>query len=158
MIGLACSTLSCDGFVDSGFVRTFEVAPRVGFRFVELNCWHPADYTPARIERIKAMSAETGLRPIAVYGSSFGGSNNHELSKDVCHKLRMIDMAGELGCRRVVATGGRRGTQGGLEAIITVLREIAPVAEERGILVCLENHANNNLQDIADYEHLFKAI
>lgn len=158
MIGLACSSLSCDGFGDNHFVKTLEVAPQIGFRYIEFNCWHPSDLTRASIESIRRRCRESGLTPISVYGASFGGSNNHELSKDVCHKLRMIEAACELGCRRIVATGSARGKQGGLEAIITVLREITPVAEDRGVLVCLENHANNNLETIDDYDRVFAAI
>jgi sugar phosphate isomerase/epimerase len=158
MIGLACSTLSCDGFGDSHFVKTFEILPQIGYRFVEFNCWHPGDLTPAGVASIGERCQASGLAPAAVYGSSFGGNNNHELSKDVCHKLRMIEAAQALGCRRIVATGARRGQQGGLDAILTVLREIVPVAEEQGVLVCLENHANNNLETLDDYARIFDAI
>jgi len=158
MIGLACSTVSCDGFGNNHFVKTFEVLPQIGYRFVEFNCWQPSDLTPAGVASIRERCQATGLTPVVVYGSSFGGASNHELSKDVCHKLRMMAAAQELGCRRIVATGARRGTQGGLEAVLTVLREVVPVAEDQGLLICLENHANNNLETIEDYDRIFEAI
>jgi len=158
MIGLACSTLSCDGFGYSAFANSFVVLPQIGFRYVEFNCWHPPDLTPASIRHTAQRCRETGLTPVAVYGASFGGDNHHGLSKDVCHKLRMIEAARELGCRRIVATGAGRGKQGGLDAIIAVLREIAPVAEAHDILICLENHANNNLETVEDYARVFAAV
>jgi sugar phosphate isomerase/epimerase len=158
MIGLACSSVSCDGFGDNNFVSTFAILPQVGFRYVEFNCWHPQDLTPKNIRNLRRRCEAAGLTPIAVYGSSFGGNNNHELSKDVGHKLNMIDAACTLGCHRIVATGAGRGQAGGLEAIITVLREITSYAEEKGVLICLENHANNNLATIEDYETVFSAI
>lgn len=158
MIGLASSSLSCDGFGDNHFVKSFEILPQIGYRFVEFNCWHPSDLTPTGVASIRERCRATGLTPIAVYGSSFGGDNNHEISKDVCHKLRMIDAARELECSRIVATGARRGKAGGFDAIVTVLREIVPVAEEHGVLICLENHANNNLETIEDYEAIFATI
>lgn len=158
MIGLSCSTVSCDGFGDNHFGRSFEVLPQIGYRYIEFNCWHPSDLTPAGIAHMRARCQATGLTPTAVYGSSFGGSNNHELSKDVCHKLRMLAAAQELGCDRIVATGARRGSQGGLDAILTVLREITPAAETLGMLICLENHANNNLETLDDYARIFAAL
>ncbi len=158
MIGLACSTVSCDGFVDNHFNKTFEVAPQVGFRYVEFNCWHPSDLTPASIRRMKERCREVRLTPISVYGSSFGAGSPFDISKDVCHKLRMIDAALELGCRRIVTTGATRGQQGGLEEIIAVLEQIVPVAESNGVLVCLENHAQNNLETIEDYQRIFAAF
>lgn len=158
MIGLACSSLSCDGFGDNHFVKSFEILPQLGYRFVEFNCWHPGDLTPVGVASIRDRCQATGLTPIAVYGASFGGDNHHAVGKDVCHKLRMIDAARELECSRIVATGARRGQQGGLDAILTVLREIVPVAEASGVLICLENHANNNLETIEDYATIFAAI
>jgi sugar phosphate isomerase/epimerase len=156
--GLACSTLSCDGFGDNNFRMSFEVLPQIGFRYVEFNCWHPADLAPMRVKSMRERCEQTGLTAIAIYGSSFGGENHHALSKDVCHKLRMIEVARQLGCRRIVATGAGRGQQGGIEAILTVLREVVPLAEESDVLICLENHANNNLETIEDYQRIFEAI
>ncbi len=158
MIGLACSTLSCDGFVDNHFDRTFEVAPQVGFKYVEFNCWFPSDLTPQGIQRARARCQATGLQPAAVYGSGFGAASSFDLGKDVGHKLRMIEAAIELGCRRIVATGAARGQAGGLDEIVTVLEQIAPVAEKNGVLICLENHANNNLETIEDYERIFATV
>ncbi|GGG02253.1 sugar phosphate isomerase/epimerase family protein [Paenibacillus abyssi] len=158
MIGLACASLSCDGFGDHHFVSSMRLMPQIGYRHIELNCWYPSDLTPLNIRRLQLRCAEAGLKPIAVYGSSFGGSNHHEISKDVCHKLRMIDAARELGCHRIVATGGARGQQGGMEAVLTALRQVVPYSEERGVLICLENHASNNLEFIEDYEHIFSEL
>ena len=42
--------------------------------------------------------------------------------------------------------------------IIRVLEKIAPVAEEMDVLICLENHAKNNLENIDDYAAIMKAI
>ena len=158
MIGLSCSTVSCDGFVDNHFNKTFEVAPQAGFKYVEFNCWHPSDLTPQSIRRMKQRCQEVGLTPISVYGSSFGANSAFEVSKDVCHKLRMIEAALELGVRRIVATGEGRGQQGGLDEIIKVLEQITPVAQDNDVLICLENHAQNNLETIEDYQRVFAAL
>jgi sugar phosphate isomerase/epimerase len=158
MIGLACSSLSCDGFVNIHFARAFEVAPQIGFKYMEFNCWHPSDLTPQGIQHTKRRCKEVGLTPISIYGASFGAASTFDVSKDVAHKVRMIEAARELGCWRIVATGAQRGAGGGLDEIITVLKEIAPMAEAHDVLICLENHANNNLEMIEDYERVFEAV
>ncbi len=158
MLGLACSTLSCDGFGDNDFVRTFEIMPKVGFRYVEFNCWHPSTITPHKMIDLKRRCDETGLKPIAVYGNGFGGANHQEITRDVGYKIRMIEAARELGCRRIVATGAARGEAGGLDAIIKTLKEIVPAAEQYDTLICLENHADNNLENIDDYKRIFDAV
>lgn len=158
MIGLACSSVSCDGFIDNHFNATIAALPQIGYRYVEFNCWHPSDMTPRNIKNLRRRCQEAGIRPIAVYGSSFGANHPFEVSKDVCHKIRMIEAAAELGASRIVATGARRGQAGGLDTIVRVLEQIAPFAEDQGVLICLENHANNNLENIDDYEQLFQAV
>ena len=158
MIGLVCSTLSCDGFLDRRFETSIAILPDIGYRYVELNCWHPSDLMPARIREAKRRFADAGVQPIAVYGSAFGAAAPFEISKDVCHKLRMIDAALELGCSRVVATGARRGEAGGLNAILRALEQIVPYAEQNGALIALENHANNNIESIEDYRTVFEEI
>lgn len=158
MIGLACATISCDGFDDNDFQESFRIMPEVGFKFIEFNAWYPRDITPANIRNLKERCARHHLQPACIHGMGFGADNPRELSKDVGHKLRIIDAAVELGCRRVSFTGAGRGQEGGLAAIITVLKEVTPAAEENGVLICLENRADNNLETIDDYAQIFDAI
>ena len=158
MIGLACATISCDGFDDNDFRHSFAIMPAVGFKYIEFNAWYPTDVTPRKMAELKQRCADHNLLPACLHGMGFGADNPRDLSKDVAHKLRFVDAALEIGCRRISFTGAGRGKQGGLDAIITVLRELAPVAEEKDVLVCLENHADNNLENIEDYARIFDVI
>jgi len=158
MIRLACSTLSCDGFEDSDFVESFRLMPGIGFEYVEFNCWYPSTLTPAKMRDLKYRCEKSGLIPACVYGAGFGGANHEDLSKDVCHKLRLIDAAVELGCRRICVTGTKRGTKGGVEAIVEILKEVVSHAEANDVLICLENHKDNNIETIEDYEYILGEI
>jgi len=42
--------------------------------------------------------------------------------------------------------------------LFAVLEHLAPVAEELGVRVTLENHAENNIENLADYEAILTAI
>jgi sugar phosphate isomerase/epimerase len=158
MIGLACATISCDGFDDNDFRNSFRIMPDVGFKYIEFNAWYPSAITPSKMRDLKERCAKHKITPACLHGMGFGADNARDLSKDVAHKLRFIDAALEVGCRRISFTGAGRGKAGGLDAIITVLQEIAPVAEEKDVLVCLENHADNNLETIEDYTRIFEVI
>jgi sugar phosphate isomerase/epimerase len=151
---LAVATICMDGFGDMNFEPAFAMIPKLGFKFVEFNAWHARNLTPAGIESIKARCAQRDLIPVCVQGNAFGDGK----APDVSHKLWCMEAARRLGARRVKFTGSRRGSNGGLPSIIGTLKEIAPAAEEMGLLVLVENHAGNVLENIADYQEIFAAI
>lgn len=39
-----------------------------------------------------------------------------------------------------------------------MLKELAPAAEELNVLLLVENHANNNIEGIEDYDQIFAAV
>jgi len=153
MTALSISSLSCDGFGDNDFQETLRMLPQLGCRYAELNMWYPQNLTPAYVRNLKERCMEAGVVPVSVYSSGFGGNP----VKDVSHKIRMIETAAELGCRRIVATGEDR-EMGNLEDTIAVLEIIVPFAEEEGVLICLENHAGNTLENIGDYTRIFSRV
>lgn len=158
-IELAIATICTDGFVNQHHEPAMEFIPQFGFRNVELNLWYPEHIRPAYTRQLKSRCADAGLRPISVQGTGFAAQGGRDgIIKDVSHKLLLMQYARDLDCRIVKFTGAKRGTQGGLDAIIEVCKEIAPAAEELGVLVTLENHAGNNLETIEDYDKVFSAI
>jgi sugar phosphate isomerase/epimerase len=158
MKGLACATLSCDGFENTNFTESLRLMPELGFQYVELNFWFASMLAPGNIASLAERLKRANLVPVAVYGAGFGGDGEMDLSRDFSHKLVLMQIARQLGCARIVATGAARGTKGGLEGLISVLKELRPVAEEWGITICLENHYQNNLEFIEDYEEIFDRI
>lgn len=156
-VELAIATITCDGFGDMNFEQAFALIPRLPFKNVEFNCWYARNLTPSGIRSIKERCRQHYLTPICVQGSSFGTSGDN-IIKDVTHKLWNMEAARQLGCQRVKFTGAGRGKEGGLEAVIEVLKEIAPAAEEMEMLILVENHANNNIENIEDYDKIFNAI
>lgn len=155
-VELAIATITCDGFGDENFEPAFNLIPKLPYKNVEFNCWYGRNLTPAGIQSIKQRCQQLKLKPVCIQGSSFGATGN--IIKDVTHKLWNMEAARQLGCKRVKFTGAGRGTEGGFEAIIKVLKEITPAAEEMGMILLLENHANNNLENIEDYDTIFSAI
>jgi sugar phosphate isomerase/epimerase len=155
-VELAIATITCDGFGDENFEHAFSIIPTLPYKNVEFNCWYGRNLTPSGIRSIKRRCQQHKLKPVCVQGSSFGATGN--IIKDVTHKLWNMEAARQLGCKRVKFTGAGRGSEGGLEAVIQVLKEIAPAAEEMDMLILVENHASNNIENIEDYEKIFSAI
>lgn len=153
-VELAIATICLDGFGDEYFEKAFELIPQIGIKNVEFNVWHSRTITPSGIHSIMDRCYEKGLRPICLQGTAFGAPD----LKDVTHKLWLMEQAKKLGCRRVKFTGAKRGEAGGLENVMKVLKELAPAAEEMDVLIAVENHANNNIENIEDYDAIFQAV
>jgi sugar phosphate isomerase/epimerase len=153
-VELAIATICLDGFGDEYFEPAFEIIPKTGIKNVEFNVWYPRTVTPSGIDSIRDRCYANGLRPISLQGTSFGDN----VLKDVTHKLWLMEQARALGCRRVKFTGAGRGKAGGLETVIEVLKELAPAAEAMDVLIAVENHANNNIENIEDYDRIFEAV
>jgi sugar phosphate isomerase/epimerase len=153
-VRLAIATITCDGFGDRDFAPAFELIPQLGVKHVEFNTWYARNLTPRGLESIRRRCDERGLAPVCVQASAFGDGK----APDVAHKLWCLEAARRLGCRRVKFTGGKRADRKALDAVIGCLKELAPAAEDLGMLVLVENHAGNVLENIADYDAIFAAI
>jgi sugar phosphate isomerase/epimerase len=157
-VDLAIATICTDGFDHHRHEPAFRLLPEIGIKNVEFNVWFPDTITPGYIVGLKERSARAGLKPVCLQGSAFGGEGRIGVLKDVGHKLALMYGARELGCRRIKCTGAARGTQGGLKSVIETCKELAPAAKELEMLILLENHAKNVLENIADYQEIFSAI
>jgi sugar phosphate isomerase/epimerase len=153
-VEIAIATIALDGFGDEGFEHAFRIVPPLGIRNVEFNVWFPRTVTLEGMERIQEGCYRHGLKPVCLQGTGFGGN----VLKDVTHKLWLMEQIKRLGARRVKFTGARRGQDGGLENVIATLKELAPAAEALDVLVLVENHANNNIETIEDYDRIFEAV
>ncbi len=158
MLKMAVSSLTFDGFGNNDFVKTFAFAGKSGYKRVEFNCWYPKTLTPSKMRELKRRCEIADLIPVSLHVTAFGGGSNDLLTANVCHKMRAIEAAAELGCRRVVASCMERNSAGGLEAVIEELKILAPVAKEADVLLCLENHCNNVLENEEDYQRIFQAV
>jgi len=158
MLALAASSLSFDGFGDNDFINTFSQAKEAGYRFIEFNCWYARTLSPSGIADIRARCLKHGLELIALHVGSFGGGDRDALCMNYCHKIRAIQAARELGCSRVVASAYARDTNGGLEAVISELKLLAPYAEEHSVTLLLENHCRSVLANEQDYAAIFQQV
>ena len=105
MIRLACATLSAEGFGETDFSKTFDLLPRIGFRFVEFNLWHPSSLAPSVLRGLAQRCYAAGLIPVAIH---LGGGMGGDLARDFCHKVYAMQAARALGAGLIVTSGGHR--------------------------------------------------
>lgn len=158
-VDIAIATICCDGFGDEDFRPSFDAIPKLGIKNVEFNVWYPRNVTPAGLTSIKQRCQRAGLTPISLQAAGFAaGDSNDDITREVSRFMWLIEGCRRLGCRIIKCTGSARGTRGGLDALIKVVKEVAPAAEAAGVMLTLENHRENTLEFPEDYESVFSAI
>lgn len=154
---LSCASLSADGFFAVEFDRAFAMLPAAGYRHVEFNLWPAATIVPEYVRTLRARCDDVGLAVSSVHGEGVTGRQIPWV--EAGYLFHMMTVAETLGCRRICFTGGNREeSNGALQGFIDVLSSVVSTAEERGIIICLENHAGNTLETIEDYEVICNAI
>ena len=89
-VELAVATICTDGFANKKHEPAFRLLPELGVRNVEFNVWFPDVITPNYLATLKTRCAASGLKPVCLQGSGFGGEGALGVQKDVGHKLALM--------------------------------------------------------------------
>jgi sugar phosphate isomerase/epimerase len=129
-----------------GFIDQVKRHKADGF---EIFSWHldqGENYAKEVKEIAKRAKAEKLLISALIVGNDFGHFDIHERAKNVDMMIRAITTAAACGIKRLnVFTGYHRPDQDPEMEVFRVVdcyRQVAPLAEEKGILLCMENHSS----------------
>lgn len=154
----AVATISCDGFADLDFQRTFEILPGSGATYVEFNCWYPRTLTPTGLASIKDRCDAAGLVPVSIHMTPFYGPGPFQVVGEVSRLLWALAACERLGATVLKFTGANRDAADGRAAMIETLKHIVPAAADRGVNIVLENHFRNVLEFADDYAVIFDTV
>ena len=126
--------------------ETFRYAPAAGYRHWGLGgpfTWEPGLIQWIDIAKVKARMAEVGLESCTeVWTPPIPTESAEAAVRGVEHVAMSARVAVELGCERIVQTGGPR-REGGLERTISGLRQLLDLLGDVPVKVCLEPHVNS---------------
>jgi len=160
---MCVATVSYRGWRGDELEEALKDAVSAGYRFVEVqyipnNLFSKLiEEGPKGLKKLDEMVRNSGLTPVVVYCPPFGGPTENDARVRAKEIMKFIDGAKWLGCKVVVSTDGPR-TEGGIERIVTTLKELEPKIEETGVNIGLEPHFNNRIEQISDYGQIFRAI
>lgn len=159
-IRAAVATICFDGFGDEDFEPTFASLSDLGIMDVEFNCWYPRTLTPAGLDSIARRSAEVGATPVSLQIlSPAPTADRMGASAEVARWMWLLEAADRIGARMIKTTGSKRDATGeDLGRRIDALRVVAPIAEDRGITISLENHFDNTFETPEDYDRIFEEL
>lgn len=158
-VDLAIATLCFDGFEDADFRHAFEHLPETGVRNVEFNCWYPRTLTVDGLRRIRERSAQIGVTPVSIHVATPPlAPNSGSRTAEVARWMWLLEAADRIGARVLKTTGVARQESAHLAEFIELLKTVAPIVEDRGITIAVENHFNNTFEYPEDYERLFEEV
>jgi len=162
LIKICVATCAYRGWRGDELEETLKDAGDAGYRFIEIQgstVTKLIEEGAEGLKKLRRMLKGARLIPVAVYGPAFGGLTDEEARVGAAKIARFLNAAEWLGCGVYVSSdGSRTGAPWGIKNIITTLRCLESKVEETGIRIALEPHLHNNIEQISDYNQIFKEI
>lgn len=145
-------------------VSMFRKVAAAGFKAVEILtfpeqeiCKLHGDLRTLDVRGLKAELADCGLTLAGLHLGAIMTPTEAKRRSMTDYCKRALEVAVETGCPIIVESGPDRATEP-VEPFMKSLEELAPLFEKTPVKMALENHYNNWLQFIPDYEWVFNRI
>ena len=138
-----------------------------GFSRIELLAvpgWAHVDAGTADAETLLAKATRLGIEYAGLHAGGIDGTSEQTLTDSLGYLQHGLDLAGKLGCARLVFTGAwapdltPADRSAVLARIARGLLTLSAPATERGIQICLENHCGCQVESLEDYLAIFAAL
>jgi len=158
---LSCTTCALRGTGRDEIEETFRLAPAVGFRHWGLGgpfTMFPGLMQWLDVAKVKRRMAEVGLETLTEVWSPPIPTDSSEKAALGAEQVAMAcTIAAQLGCRRLVQTGGLR-QDGGIRQTVDGLRRLFELIDDLNVQICLEPHMESQILYIEDYEAIFAEL
>lgn len=158
---LSCTTCALRGRRRDEIEETFRHAPAAGYRHWGLGgpfTWEPGLIQWLDIHQLKQRMSEVGLETLTeIWTPPIPTDSEEAASLGAEHVALAARAAVELGCDRIVQTGGRR-REGGIRQTIDGLRKLLTLIQALPVKLCLEPHAGSQILYPEDYEAIFACL
>ncbi|MBM4049646.1 MAG: sugar phosphate isomerase/epimerase [Planctomycetes bacterium] len=142
------------------FEEMLKQVAEAGYRAVELVAiptWIHVDLRKMNADELGRRIEDAGLELAAIYPGGVNCASPDKVRESVDYIKLAVDVAEELGVRRIVFTGNRRDSAP-LSVAISGYKELAKYLEARGVMICLENHYQNQIEFPEDYKQILDAV
>lgn len=159
VIRLACATCC---LWDWPLDKTLAAYEELGFTAIELlalGADQHLDVMQCEASRLRSLIARHGLELAAIYPKPVNTMTEKDRAESMEYVRRTIDLACELGCRRIVFTPIHFPREKiDYSKIAAACGELAAYVGNRDVVICLENHHGFPLSVAEDYEKVFSLI
>jgi len=155
---LSCTTCALRGRGRDEIEETFRYAPAAGYRHWGLGgpfTWEPGLIQWLDVQAVRRRMAEVGLESVTeVWTPPIPTQSEEATDLGARHVAMSARVAMELGCDRIVQTGGPR-RDGGIRQTVRGLSLLLDLLRDVPVRVCLEPHVHSQILYEADYDAIF---
>ncbi len=148
--------------------EAFAACKTAGFDRVELLAvagWRHVDARTITAMDITLAARRVGVHVVGLHAGGIGGESDETLTETAAYVDRVLDLAGELACERVVLSAwplpqgaDASGKDRILHRLAAGLSNLAPKAEQLAVDLCLENHFHYQIETVEDYQRIFELL
>jgi len=158
---LSCTTCALRGRGRDEIEETFRYAPKAGY--TQWGLGGPFTWEPGLIQwldagKILKRMEEVGLDALTeVWTPPIPTGNREAAEQGAKHVAMSAQAAVDLGCGRIVQTGGER-REGGLDQTVEGLLRLLERIQELPVRVCLEPHMGSQILTREDFDALMAKL
>ena len=159
-ITLSCTTCCFRNRGCDEIEETLRYAPGAGYTYLGLA--GPLTWEPGLIQwldrgRFAAALAAAGLGLSEIWSPPIPTDNEASALRGAGNLRSVADACVDLGCPRLVQTGGPR-REGGLRNTIIGLTHLAEYVQGKDVRICLESHMGSQIRERADYDEILSSV
>ncbi|MBU0610816.1 MAG: sugar phosphate isomerase/epimerase [Armatimonadetes bacterium] len=160
---IICASICYRGYEDDEVAGTLQNAPALGYRFMEIHgpmVWSAEAVARFDLEKMKREVAASGMVCRGLYPPGWGGVDDADVTVRAQAIAQCVEYTRALGGTHISTSGAEpHGTDGALERVIDCAAQVLDlVPEDSPILLTLEPHFGNVLQEWEDFAEVMKAL
>lgn len=154
---VACSTIC---YKNHAWPEVLDAMAADGWRNVELVAipgWIHIDVVQTDANTLVKEMTKRGLVLSAIHAGALMGTDRLASMCQLSYMRAAIDLLEEAGAAQLVFTGGKRANEN-LDDFVSALAQLAEHLDGTSVKIGLENHYNNCIETIDDYDYIFARI
>ena len=162
-MNIICASICYRGYADDEIAATLELAPKVGYRRMEIHgpkVWSAEAVAAFDLPAMQAALASSGMRCAGIYTPGWGGQDDRQIEAHARAIAACVAMADALGAHHVTSTGAERRTSpSALDRVIACVREVVrQIPATSPVKLALEPHFGNALEQTSDFQRVLNTI
>jgi sugar phosphate isomerase/epimerase len=159
---LVCASICYRGYAPDEFAATLELAPKVGFRLMEIH--GPMTLRPAAIDafdlpKVRDALHASGMQCVGIYVPGWGGADAADVDVRARAIAKAVGFAAELGADHVTSTGAGKRTERTLSSVVDCVQQVLErVPRTSDVRLVLEPHYGNVLEQPEDFQTVFDRV